>query len=367
MTNNIRIVHLTSVHPRYDTRIYVKICNSLKNASYETYLIVADGVGSEIKKEINIIDVGRASGNRLIKTFLRVYRVFRQSLKIKADLYHFHDPELIPVGILLRFMGAKVIYDIHEDVPRQVLRKPWIPTKLKWLTSKLVSLFEYIASKIVTAIVTVTPTIAERFRKSLVVEVRNYVSLDEFSTEPTYKYKNLITYAGGITCDRGIMQMIDAIGLTESSLTLAGNFQDKKVEKVCMQKQAWSKVNYKGWLSREEIKETLDNTLIGLVVLQPTGDYEDAYPVKMFEYMAAGIAVISSNFSLWSDIIDKSNCGICVDPTSPEDIANAINYMVNNREETIEMGKRGRLAVTKYYNWNSQEKKLLELYSTLLK
>lgn len=114
------------------------------------------------------------------------------------------------------------------------------------------------------------------------------------------------------------------------------------------------------------IARLLDETLIGLVLLQPTGDYEDAYPVKLFEYMAAGCAVIASDFPLWRGIVEEAQCGICVDPTDEKAIAEAITQLTNDREQTIKMGQNGRKAVLEKYNWESESDKLVTLYNKIL-
>jgi len=107
--------------------------------------------------------------------------------------------------------------------------------------------------------------------------------------------------------------------------------------------------------------------MAGLVTLHPIVNYIDALPVKMFEYMVAGIPVIASNFSLWREIIEGNKCGLCVDPLNPSEIAKAIDYIMTHPAEAQQMGKNGLRAVQEQYNWDIEEKKLLALYEQLLK
>lgn len=363
-----KVVQFTTVHPRYDSRILYKTSRSLANKGFDVTLLVADGKESEDVAGVNIKSIKLVQGGRLKKMLTRSFIMFKAALKEKADIYHFHDPELMPVGIMLKLFGKKVVYDVHEDVPRQILRKKWLPKPVRKPISIIAKILESITARIADAIVTVTPTIAGRFSDHQVIETRNYVSLAEFSdiNSTSTEQKSKVTYIGGITEDRGIKQMIAGVQHTEQQITVAGKFQEAGLEDSCKAMQGWPQVDFLGWQERKDIARLLDETLIGLVLLQPTGDYEDAYPVKLFEYMAAGCAVIASDFPLWRGIVEEAQCGICVDPTDEKAIAEAITQLTNDREQTIKMGQNGRKAVLEKYNWESESDKLVTLYNKIL-
>ena len=86
----------------------------------------------------------------------------------------------------------------------------------------------------------------------------------------------------------------------------------------------------------------------------------------MFEYMSAGLPVIASNFPKWKNIINETNCGICVNPENPDEIAKAIEFIMTHPKKAKEMGQNGRKLIEKKYNWSIEEKKLNIIYSSLL-
>ncbi|NVK26114.1 MAG: glycosyltransferase family 4 protein [Gammaproteobacteria bacterium] len=361
-----KVVHLTSVHPRYDTRIFVKMCRSLTELGFDTHLVVADGLGDEINNDVTVHDVGKPQGSRFSKMLRGPKSVYRTAKSLNADIYHFHDPELMPAGLLLKLTGAKVIYDVHEDLPRQIYRKHWIPKPLRFLISVIAKLAESITASLVDHVITVTPSIAKRFSNTLVTEIRNYPVLKEFNNSEASHVRDKITYIGGISEDRGIAQMIQAFSGTDLTFTLAGKFQPETLMDQSAQLPGWSNVDFIGWQDREQIAQLLAQSCLGLVLLQPTGDYEDAYPVKMFEYMASGVAVLASDFPLWANIIESTNAGVCVDPTDPDLIRETLNKLLSDPKSLERIGQNGRKAVMTKYNWDKESEKLASVYHYLL-
>ena len=160
--------------------------------------------------------------------------------------------------------------------------------------------------------------------------------------------------------------MVEAITDTDYKLLLAGNFLEEGLKESIIQLKGWRNITELGFLSRNEVKEVYNQSCLGLVLLHPTPNYIDSLPVKMFEYMASGIPIIASNFPLWRDIVEKNNCGVCVNPLDPLDIKNRIDYIINNPEEATKMGANGKKLVTEKYNWGNEKIKLINLYKQLI-
>lgn len=367
----MKAVHLTSVHPRYDTRIFVKECVSLTNHGYDVSLVVADGKGDEQKNGVSIYDIG-APKSRWDRMRNAPMRVFRKAIELDAQIYHFHDPELISIGLKLKKMGKKVIFDVHEDTPKQILSKPYLYKSLRNLISKVFGTYEQWASKQLDAVVAATPFLRDKFLKFgiTVVDVNNYPLLSEFNIgEIDWSQKqNYVCYIGGLSRVRGILEIVEAMQYVQNNtrLTIAGSYSEANLEQEVMQSIGWNNVDYFGWQNRVGIQDILNGSIAGLVTLHPIINYLDALPVKMFEYMAAGIPVIASDIPLWKQIIDENQCGVCVNPFDSKEIAQAINSLVENPENAEKMGYNGQQAVLQKYNWSIEEQKLITLYRKLI-
>ncbi len=366
-----KITHLTSAHPRYDTRIFIKMCSSLaKNSEYDVSLVVADGFGDETKNSVNIIDVGAKSGGRISRMTSTVKKVYQKAKELKSNIYHLHDPELIPIGLKLKKFGAKVIFDAHEDLPKQLLGKPYLNAISKRFLSKSAELYEKYSLKKFDFIITATPYIRDKFLKinKNSCDINNFPIIEELSNTTPWNQKNdEVCYIGGIAKIRGIKEIVKAMELTDiARVNLGGKFSEKDVELEVKSYKGWDKVNELGFLNRDEVVTILSLSKAGLVTLHPIINYIDALPVKMFEYMAAGIPVISSDIKLWKDIVDDAKCGICVNPLNPKEIADAIEYIISNPQEAELMGKNGKNAIIEKYNWQIEEKKLYKVYESLV-
>jgi len=348
----------------------------LAKAGYNVSLIVP-GTKCEKKEGVRIVGISPSKGGRFFRMTVTARRVFQAALKEDPHIYHFHDPELLGVGMLLKlFTGKKVIYDVHEDYCKQTLSKSYIPKILRKSIGFLIRIIEYLSSKIFEGIVTATDDILKNFsHHKRAVSIKNFPILSDFSIFRENRDKNKemfnLIYVGGLTEIRGISQIIKALEFIDSNrkfkLILCGRFYPTDYEKEVRGLKGFEKVEYLGWKDPHDIPELLIRADVGIICFLPEPNYIKAMPIKLFEYMAMGLPVMASNFPLWKEIVEGNKCGICVDPLDLKDIADTIKYFLKHPEERKKMGNNGRRAVLQKYNWEKESEKIINLYSELLK
>jgi glycosyltransferase involved in cell wall biosynthesis len=373
---SLKIVHLTSVHSAFDTRIFAKECRSLAQAGFQV-VIIAPHTEDTAVDGVRIKAVPLAEGKgRLHRMTATAWQVFREACRQNGDIYHFHDPELIPAALALRARGKKVVYDIHENVPEDILLKQYLPLWSRRLVAWLVGAMETSASHLFSALVTVSPVIAERFAPTnpRTVLIHNFPEPKELAAAAEHPWEArepMVAFPGGILPERGIREMVHAMACFPDSanarLEIASAEFPKDLWEELTKHPGWKRVRYRGPLNRKQVVEMLGRASAGLVLYLPEGQNHGAMPHKLFEYMAAGIPVIATDLKLWRKLLDGIDCVLFVDPRKPEAIAEAIQYVIDHPEEAARMGRIGREAVHTRYNWESQARELVKLYGGLLK
>jgi glycosyltransferase involved in cell wall biosynthesis len=248
--------------------------------------------------------------------------------------------------------------------------KPYLGRTTAMLLSRSYGAYESYACSRFDGVVGATPVIRDKFRaiNARTIDINNYPVLEEFCHPHGWADKAMqVCYVGNIAVMRGVRELVRACALlrTPTTLALAGTFETSALAAEMSIHPGWRRIKALGHLDRPSVRDVMARSITGLVTLHPQPNYLDALPVKMFEYMAAGIPVIASDFPAWRDIIDDAGCGLCVDPLDPSAIAAAIDYLVTRPEEARHMGLRGQRAAQEKYNWNIESHKLLNFYEDL--
>ena len=360
------------MHPPDDIRIFWKECVSLAQAGYDVSFVVAARHGSGGTRvgpdgTVKLIMVEPRSG-RSGRMLLSTCSVIAAGLREKGDIYHFHDPELIPGGLLLRLLGKRVIYDAHEDVPRNLATRQWIPRIFRSPLSLAASTVEWLAGRVLSGIVAATPVIARRFPKARVAVVQNFARLSEFAADgsPLAARSYAIAYTGAVVTSRCAIEMVKAVArirhYPDVSLIIAGDISPRSLVDRLAALSGWHRVDYRGRQDRAGIRRILAEARVGLALYHPVQAHIDCQPTKLFEYMAAGLPVIAADFPGFRQVVERARCGLCVPPCNVTAIAAAIEWVFANPAEAEEMGRRGRELALRYFNWDSEAKTLLHFY-----
>lgn len=365
---------MTSVHPRYDTRIFIKECCSLAAIKeYTVNLVVADGLGDEVKNGVNIYDVGRLDG-RVNRIFRTTRKVFIKAKNLDSDIFHFHDPELIPVGLKLKGMGKQVIFDVHEDTSSQIKNKFYIPKILRPLIAFLYSIVNrYIVKKFFLVLAeasyeAIYKDITQKYRV-----IQNFPDINFLESYRVIQRKgNGIFYIGGVSDERGLDVTIKALKILKKRdiyffMHYIGPIYSKKLIENLDLQGIENQIKFYGNMVLDDGFMIAKDCKVGLSVLKPVKNAQTSYSTKIFEYMAVNLPVITSNFPLYQDVVEKFNSGICIDPNSEDELADAIEYILTHDKESREMGENGEKAVTEKFNWAIEKKKLLQVYKDILK
>ena len=374
--NGARVLMASSVHRWNDVRIYHKEAQSLAKFADVRLVAVQNRESSQVPNggvAVEFLPVNGFQPGNGESIFLRLKRigmVMKNVLNGKYDVFHFHDPELIPIGWLAKLKGKHVIYDIHEDYPVQILSKLWIHKFLRKPLSTLFLWLENFSAKRVHFLITAGPLLKERFIKinPMTEVLHNYPLCHELNIQTAWKEKRReICFIGNITRIRGLKQVVQALENIEGvTLNLAGNCFSQEFREELLKCKGWEQVREWGWADRQTVANIMAISKIGVVTFLPLPNHIDLRSNKMFEYMSAGIPVIASNFQSWKKVIDKHNCGICVDPENPDEIVKAIKFLLENDRIAKEMGENGRKAVESIYNWENEEIILNEIYQCIL-
>lgn len=362
----VKVCHISTVHQAMDVRIFYKECKSLAANGYDVSLIVTHDK-EEVVEGINIIPLSN-NQSRLYRFFVKGWSALFKALKLKADVYHFHDPELIPVGRVLKLFGKKVIYDVHEDVPMQILTKEWINPGLRRFISKAFNWYEKGSSKRFDRVVAARPDIAKNFTSKGTVVVRNMPVLniiENVSPAEIEVNKPVVIYAGGITEIRGIKELVDAVGMLDGlvELWLFGPWDYDEYRERCKKSSGWKYTKDMGFVPLKTVYSYMKRSSIGIVNFLPAPNHLYTMPNKPFEYMTCGLPVIMSNFEYWQELFKEH--AVYANPEKSEDIAEKIRYIIENKDEADKLSCEGRRFIKENFSWEAEQEILLREYSKL--
>lgn len=371
----VRICHISTVHPITDVRIFHRECCSLVKAGYEVHLVIPCEK-SEIKDGVQFHAIRRAK-TRIVRMFLMPFVAAYKALRTKSSIYHFHDPELLPVGFLMRWLlRKKVVFDMRESTARQLKAKEYLPFCIRSTISFCYMVLESACLKGI-ALVVANDRSTEEYKNCYLV--RNFPEIDESIMSNAmdmskWLEKPLLIYVGAVSIARGALlyvelahhlvkhgydfeMMIIGPDHTNCSPTLHSKIKELSLE---------DRVQITGRMDYNDAMKLVSRAAIGLAILKPIPNYLFCLAGKMVEYMMCGTPVLCSNFDHWRPYVEDERTGMVADPNNVDEVVKVCEQMLSDPNELTAMSKRGIEAVRKKYNWDSEFKVMLQCYEDLL-
>jgi glycosyltransferase involved in cell wall biosynthesis len=358
----------------FDGRVFYKEARSLAGAGLDVVLIACHDK-EQVVDGVRIVPLPTPK-NRLQRMTRVLWRLYRLAVREDADVYHFHDPELMVVGLILKLRGKKIIWDVHEHYPNSILDKFYLAKSLRRLISRSFDLLERAVVRFFDYVIYTTPFVGARYKTMKVRSgpLENYPLIelsDAFERNPQEK----IIYLGGMARIRGLVEVVEAFAIVAKKhprweLHLVGlmrppSFGDE-LRDLARERGVEARVKFTAWVPYEEKERLSSQASMGLITYLPYANNTSCLPNKLFDYMLVGLPVIASNFPLYREVVEPNRCGLLVDPSRPEEIAHAMQYLIEHPQEAREMGENGQRAVLETFNWTKESEKLLQIYDAVL-
>lgn len=369
----------TTVHRPYDVRVFFRECRTLADAGYNVTLLAHANFEQEEKFGVTVKGLKKPT-NRFLRLLSGV-KIIGQCFKEKADVYHFHDFELLFGGLLLKwFTGKKVIYDCHENYPQVAFERAWLPETFRPLLSKIIEFIEPLFARQLDCVICVVPDQQQRFDRNgcKTLLVRNLPRLELFqqAVEKNLPKENRIIYVGGLTMVRGAKFMVDIMDelrkdYPDTTLLLLGPFNEsyieKEVKEYISRKNLNKCIEHINFVPHQNVAEFIVQSKVGLIPWQPNQQtLKMVFPNKVFEYMACGIPTVSSDLPSLKYIFNKAQSGLVVAAQDANAHAKAIGELLTNNELAKKLGQNGLDFVSANHNWDLEAQKLTGLYSSFV-
>ncbi len=370
-----RVCLFSTVQRPNDVRMWYRECKSLVREGFDVHMIVPWGI-SGMKEGACLHDI-KLYKNRILRMLLLPLVVVFKALRTRASIYHFHDPELLIVGFLMRWIfWRKVVFDMRESTARQIMGKEYLPKWSRVFISLCYRAVEFACTKGL-AIIVANDWSAKEHPGSYLV--RNFPEIDEqlmagAAEMPERLRKPLLIYVGGVWESRGALIYVDLAQRLKMrghriNLLIIGPYEGdfgRRLRAKIRELELQDTVELRGLMDYREAMSLVSRATIGLSILQPIPNYTFCLSGKIIEYMMCGTPVLTSRFAPWQQYVEGERTGRMVDPGDMDEIVDVCEQMLTDQDALAEMGKRGMDAVRSKYNWSLESKELLRCYHDVL-
>lgn len=367
---------MTSVHPPFDTRVFHRQAKSMAAAGFRVRLIGPGAPNGETVDGVRFSSLPEFGGRA--GRPLRWPILMWKALKSRADVYHFHDPELLPWGVLLHWVTRKpVIYDSHEYLREDILGKHWIPGPLRKPVATIANRVEKWSAGRLSGVVAVTDDMADRFRpyRENVITVKNLPPAPNI--EGTPERQPVVIYAGLMNVERGLDILFETARLVRERIPgvefhILGTVEWYGIDPAIVNKSTaeWEAVGVRffGSIPQPEVAPRLAAASVGWLPRNPAvANNLLAWPNKLVEYMVVSLPVVASDLPVQAAVVRDADCGIVVEALNPVAHAEAIALLLRDPAEIERLGTNGKRAALSLYTWEAESDKLQSLYRTLVR
>lgn len=364
-----RVIHVSTSHRADDGRIFDRECRSLANTGlYHVYLAAAGSMPGNTS--VQQIPLKETPPSRIRRFALGPTRSLGLAVSSAADLWHFHDPELLPVALLLAQQGQRVVWDAHEDYIQQISTgsdKEWIPRSLRpAVRTGALRLFTAIDRK-ASAVVAATETIADKYTNPNTVIVGNEARLEEFKQCQPTPCNRQVLFTGSVHARNLFEDVALAVGdFDELTLAVAGKTPDPTLWHSA-ERALGQRLTYLGWLDREGLANEISRSIVGIASYAPLETYQASQlsPNKLFEFAAGGLPVVGTPVKYLKEEVDRHGFGSVATDFSREGLASAISRVIRDSDVWSEMSRNARDWSRREGDWKRSEESLIRLYASL--
>ena len=368
-----RVLLISSVHPPTDPRIVYKIGHSL-SANYEVFCVLPNALHNSYLENVQMISLPYFQRLTWRLAFTHPVILWK-CLFLRPAIVHIFVPELIPIAFLFKLLGAKVIYEVQENLYKKFEIKRVNNSPVYKL---LFGYFDQAARSKFHLILTEKSYLAQyKNLKYPAVIVQNFVStsfVDLYAGEKNAgDTKPVFFYSGVISMERCFDTLVAALiklreKHSEFHVHLFGpvRFSERDATQLPGYESIKKHLTFHGYTDLRSLLPFASKSVAGIALLKPMADYPESYPTKLFEYMALNLPLITSDFPLYQDVIKNAKCGFCISPYDSDKLTNVMDWIICNPESARILGNNGRKAAVKKYNWISEEKSLFALYIKIL-
>ena len=363
----ITFCHLTTAHPADDPRIYRRECLSLAEFNLGKVTLVAHGNLNH--ENIEFISLGKIPENRINRFVSAQFKSLKLLFKLNPSIWHIHDLELVPFGILLTLFRKQVIWDAHEDYYHQfkpeISYRTYIPIFLRNFLKNFVYLILTVLDKRAVAVVAATEEIAKKYGNKNTIIVGNETSVEQFEKcVPNFEARVAI-FTGNMSDQQCFRKIIIAMSeISDINLFVAGRRNEIEIEFAT--KLLGERFKHLGWLGPEELVEVFSKSSFGFVTYEDSPLFTSNRSNKFYEFSAAGLPILATPTGANLELLESSRGGLTSDDFSETSLRTAIVKILSNENNWKVMSQNSKVWAHENGNWESSKKRLLNLYSKLI-